>query len=101
MYLIDNILTKEPYNFKIGTPRDEDRRGGHVALQHDTEALRISKCLKEKGVIPDFRYPNVIRLAPIALYTSYYEIWKVVNILKDIMDNKDYLNFENERGTVS
>ena len=101
MYLIDNMLTKEPYNFKIGTPRDEDRRGGHVALQHDTEALRISKCLKEKGVIPDFRYPNVIRLAPIALYTSYYEVWKVVNILKDIMDNKDYLNFENERGTVS
>ena len=44
---------------------------------------------------------HVIKLAPIALYTSYYEVWKAVNILKDIMDNKDYLNFENERGTVS
>lgn len=101
MYLIDNLITDEPYIFKVGSPREESRRGGHVALEHETEAIRINQCLKEKGVVPDFRYPNVIRLAPIALYTSYHEIWQVVRIIKEIMDNKEYLKFESKRGTVA
>lgn len=101
MFLIDNILAKEPYNFTIGTPREKSRRGGHVALEHATEAVRINEALKKRGVIPDFRFPNVIRLAPIALYTSYAEIWKVVQHVKEIMDNKEYENFENKRGSVA
>ena len=101
MFLIDSLLSREPYNFRVGTPRDPRRRGGHVALEHDTEAVRINAALKKRGVIPDFRFPNVIRLAPIALYTSYYEIWQVVQHIKEIMDTREYQNFPRERGTVS
>ena len=101
MFLIDNLLTGEPYNFKIGTPRDPGRRGGHVALEHDSEAIRINSALKKRGVVPDFRFPNVIRLAPIALYTSYHEIWQVVQHIKEIIDSREYEAFPKERGTVS
>ncbi|MGI6703539.1 MAG: kynureninase [Clostridia bacterium] len=101
MFLIDNLLTGEPYNFKIGTPRDPSRRGGHVALEHDSEAIRINSALKKRGVVPDFRFPNVIRLAPIALYTSYHEIWQVVQHIKEIIDSREYEAFPKERGTVS
>lgn len=101
MFLIDSLLSREPYNFRVGTPRDPRRRGGHVALEHDTEAVRINAALKKRGVIPDFRFPNVIRLAPIALYTSYLEIWQVVQHIKEIMDTGEYQNFPRERGTVS
>jgi len=101
MYLIDNMISGEPYNFTIGNPREAEQRGGHVALEHQTDAVRINEALKKRGVIPDFRYPNVMRLAPIALYTSYQDIWNVVQHLKEIMDNREYENFDSKRGTVA
>ena len=84
----------------IGNPVEDFRRGGHVSLEHK-EAARICKALKENGVIPDFRAPNIIRLAPVALYTSYTEVWEVVQILKKIMAEKQYEKFKNEREVVA
>jgi len=86
--------------FSIGNPREDHRRGGHVSLEH-AEAARICKALKANGVIPDYREPNVIRLAPVALYTSYRDVWKAVQILKTIMQEKTYERFENKRGVVA
>jgi len=97
MFLIDKILT--PYGFSIGTPREDNRRGGHVALEHD-DAVRINEALKNSGVIPDFRYPNVIRLAPISLYNTYHEVWRVISIIKNIMDTREYEKYENKRDIV-
>jgi kynureninase len=100
-YLIDLIEHElTDMGFFIGTPREDVQRGGHVSLEHK-EAARICKSLKENGVIPDFRAPNIIRLAPVALYTSYAEVWKVVQILKKIMTEKQYEKFENKRGVVA
>lgn len=86
--------------FSIGNPRADHRRGGHVSLVHP-EAVRICKSLKEKGVIPDFRAPDVIRLAPVALYTAYTELWEAVQQLKWIMEEKDYERHEKKRGVVA
>jgi len=68
MYLIDERLVKYGYSYDI--PTDDAIRGGHVSLVHD-EAYRISFALKAKNIVPDYREPNVIRLAPIALYNTY------------------------------
>ena len=65
------------------------------------DAIRINAALKDSGVIPDFRYPNVIRLAPVALYTSYREVFQVVDIIEDIMVNRKYDNYEGQRGLVA
>ncbi|MCM3116755.1 kynureninase [Neobacillus sp. MER 74] len=86
--------------FTIGNPVEDFRRGGHVSLEH-IEAARICKALKENGIIPDFRAPNIIRLAPVALYTSYTDVWEVVQILKKIMNEKQYEKFKNEREVVA
>ncbi|MGG3450549.1 kynureninase [Domibacillus aminovorans] len=98
MDLIDNELAD--MGFVIGTPREDARRGGHVSLEHK-EAARICKSLKENGIIPDFRAPNIIRLAPVALYTSYEDVWEVVQILKKIIIEKQYEKFKNEREVVA
>lgn len=100
-FLMD-LLEQEVGNmgFIIGNPVEDFRRGGHVSLEHK-EAARICKALKENGVIPDFRAPNIIRLAPVALYTSYKEVWEVVQILKKIMTEKQYEKFKNEREVVA
>ena len=87
-------------DFEIGTPSEDNRRGGHLALEH-AEAARICEALKEKGVVPDFRAPNIIRLAPSPLYTSYVELWRTVRILAEIMSGKLYEEYENKRGVVA
>lgn len=100
-YLMDLIQSElVDFNFTIGNPMEDNRRGGHVALEHP-EAARICKALKENGVIPDFRNPNIIRLAPVALYTSYVEVWESVQILKKIMEKKLYDQFENKREVIA
>lgn len=97
MYLIDQRLL--PYGYGVGNPREDAARGGHVALEHP-EAYRICQALKARGVIPDFREPNVIRLAPVALYNTYTEIYRLVEILETISVGREYEHFSEERALV-
>lgn len=100
MHLIDNVLSRQPYSFEIGTPREAGRRGGHVAVVHE-EGMRISEALRAKGVISDFRPPNFIRIAPVPLYNSYYEVWRIIQLLKEIIDKKEYKKFPRARKRIS
>jgi kynureninase len=92
IYLIQQLISVDPYNYQIATPLEPKRRGGHVSVIHKTESLRIVEALKSRGIIPDHRKPDIIRIAPVALYNTYYEIWQVVQALKEIIDNKEYEN---------
>jgi kynureninase len=98
IYLIDEYLTT--FGFEVGSPRESSRRGGHVALVHE-EAVRINEALKDEGIVPDFRKPNVIRLAPVPLYISYEEVFDVVMALKRIMDHKTYEKYDKKRSVVA
>jgi len=89
-----------PLGFEVGTPRDPDRRGGHVALEHPA-AVRITRALKARGIIPDFRPPNVIRVAPVPLYTRYREVGEVVLALKSIVESGEHLQFPDELAAVT
>ncbi|WP_420913237.1 kynureninase [Indiicoccus explosivorum] len=82
------------------TPAHDAERGGHVAFAHE-EAARICKALKADGVVPDFRAPNIIRLAPVALYTSYEDVEEAISRLARIMEEERYKNFTNERNVVA
>lgn len=100
MYLIDEMLSKEPYNYGIATPREPSRRGGHVGVIH-TEAWKINQALIARGIIPDFRPPNIIRLAPIPLYISYHDVWKVAQHLKSVIDNNEHSDYSDDKSTVT
>lgn len=94
--LVDERLSNE---FTVGTPRERSRRGGHVAIEHPN-AYRISLALKSRGSVVDFRPPNVIRVCPAPLYTSYTDVWDVVEELKNIAESRAYERFE-ERNNVT
>ena len=100
-YMMDLIKYElREMEFSLGNPIEDSRRGGHVFLEHQ-EAARICKALKVNGVIPDFRAPNGIRLAPVALYNTFKEVWETVQILKRIMTDEEYKQFENKREVVA
>ncbi len=94
MHLIDGRLTQSPYDFEVGTPREAERRGGHVALERATDAAQICLAMRARGFTPDYRAPNVIRIAPVALYNSFHEVWRTVDELVNIMKVEDYQRFD-------
>jgi kynureninase len=93
-------LLAPSYGYAIGTPDEPQRRGGHVGVEHK-DGARIAKALKNRGIVPDFREPNVVRLAPIALYTRYIDIWDVVQALKGIIDTGEYMELDEGRNIVA
>jgi kynureninase len=93
-------LTDPPYDFAIGTPREPARRGGHLAVEH-AAAARIARALKARGIIPDFRAPNVVRLAPAPLYTTYHELWRTARALREIVDSGEHLRMADGRDLVA
>lgn len=96
--LADAHLT--PLGFSVVTPREPARRGGHVSLAHP-EAWRICQALKAAGVVPDFRPPDIVRLAPTALYNSYSDCVAAVERLQHIAVTRSYETFPAHRGSVT
>jgi len=100
-YLIELInLELIQFQFKIVSPLEEEKRGAHILLEHE-HAASICKALKSQQIIPDFRAPHYVRFGPVALYNSYYDIWKTVQVLKTIMVEEQYKNFENSREIIA
>jgi len=101
IYLAQNILCNDKYGFKIVTPQNPERRGGHVSLVHKTESFRICEALKAEGIIPDYRLPDIIRIAPVALYNTFEEVWFTIHKIKTIVDDRTYEKFSNTRRGIT
>jgi kynureninase len=68
---------------EIVTPRDPALRGSHVTVRHP-DARAVTERLVERGVVPDFREPDLIRLGLSPLTTSYAELAAATRILVDV-----------------
>ena len=63
-----------------------------MAIAHP-EGWRVCQALRDAGVIPDFRQPDLIRLAPSPLYTSFADCAEAVARLKQLMLTRAYESF--------
>lgn len=84
MELIGAELTGADHGLAIGTPREPGRRGGHVAVEIPSGAAQVCEALIERGIVPDFRPPDVIRFCPSPLYGTFHEVWRTVQILGEV-----------------
>lgn len=66
------------------SPRDPARRGSHISFRHP-HAYAITQALIARGVIGDFRDPDILRLGLTPLYLSHEDVWRAGDILTDIM----------------
>jgi kynureninase len=89
-----------PLGFSIVTPRDHPARGGHLALAH-ADAWRFCQAWKAAGVVPDFRPPDLIRVAPSPLYTSFADCAEAITRLKQIALTRAHENFPATRAQVT
>jgi kynureninase len=79
--LLDEITRARP--LRVITPRDPDRRGCQLSLRiGDGNAADLSRRLRHRhGVIIDHREPDIVRMAPVPLYSTYHDCWRLVDAL--------------------
>ncbi|WP_300529859.1 kynureninase [Maricaulis sp.] len=75
--------------FELVTPRDCRARGSQVSIAHD-QGYAIMQALIDRGVIGDFRAPDILRFGFTPLYTRYRDVADAVDILADIMDQDSW-----------
>jgi kynureninase len=86
--LADEWLT--PHGFRLASPRDADRRGSHVSLEHP-DAWRISQALTGRAkVVCDYRVPDRLRIGPSPLYTRFVEVWDGMDRLRRLVADREH-----------
>jgi kynureninase len=97
--LVDEWLV--PLGFRLGTPREALKRGGHITVHHP-DAKQIANAMRKiSKVIPDFRMPDGIRMAMAPLPTSFVEVWDGLARTRDLVAGGDYQNVPNEGNRVT
>jgi kynureninase len=90
----------ERFGVRVITPREKEHRGGHITLAHPA-AGKLSRALRARGVIPDFRPPDLLRLAPAPLYTSLAECERAIDVLEDVLATGAHDQLPDPNGTVT
>ncbi len=81
-FLLDEVANEK---IKIITPRDKTQRGCQLSIQVKDADKSLFDCITEKGVIADWREPDVIRVAPVPLYNSFKDVWSFAKILEGVI----------------
>ena len=75
------------HGFILASPRDGEVRGSQVSFRHE-EGYAIKQALIARGVIGDFRAPDIVRFGFTPLYTRYVDVWHAAEVLYDIMETR-------------
>jgi len=81
-FILKQVAKETHSNFEIITPAAQDERGTQLSVFLHDYGKALFDYLMSQGVFVDWREPNVIRLAPAPLYTSYVDIFNFGKILK-------------------
>ena len=81
-YLVNEIASD---TIKIITPTNPNERGCQLSLQVKNADKNLHKKLTENNIITDWREPDVIRCAPVPMYTSFEDVYHMVTILESLL----------------
>lgn len=82
-YMIDQKLSGK---VKIITPTDHCQRGCQLSLVVPENGKAVFNALSGRGVVCDWREPDVIRAAPVPLYNTFQDVYRFVEILVEVLD---------------
>lgn len=81
-FILQEISREVSGAFEVITPSNPKERACQLSVFLHGEGRRLFEYLMQNGVITDWREPNVIRLAPVPLYTSYADMYQFGQVLK-------------------
>lgn len=79
------------HGLRIVTPREHARRGSQVCLARDEGAYAIVQALIARGVIGDFRAPDILRFGFTPLYIGHEDVWHAVEHLRQVLASGEWL----------
>lgn len=85
-YLFEQLQTLPKGFVEVFTPEAPEQRGAQLSLKIRNGTKDLVVALRKDGVICDFREPNIIRVAPTALYNSFEDCFHFVEGLKSYVD---------------
>ncbi|MEG8015822.1 kynureninase [Sphingomonas sp. 22R3R2A-7] len=71
------------------SPRDPAQRGSHISFRHP-DAYALTQAMIARGVIGDFRDPDILRLGLTPLYLSHEEVWRAGEILQKVIETGEW-----------
>lgn len=81
-FLIDELKSER---IQVITPRDPIARGAQLSIRVLKSDKSLFRAISDKGVIADWREPDVIRIAPTPMYNSYHDVYRFVEILREFV----------------
>jgi kynureninase len=98
---IDAVEERCGTEVRLASPRQPERRGSHVSFAH-REGYAVMQALIERGVIGDFRAPDLMRFGFAPLYNRYEEVWRAAETIGKVLRTRawDQPRFR-ERGKVT
>lgn len=73
----------------LATPRDPALRGSHVSFVHH-DSFAVMQALIARGVIGDFRAPDILRFGLTPMYVGFADVWNAVDVLRDILSTRSW-----------
>jgi len=79
----------DPLGFDVATPGSPERRGAQVSLRH-ADGLAIVRAVADRGVIGDFRPPDMCRFGLAPLYTRFVDLWDAVERIAEVVETNTH-----------
>ncbi|WP_153503201.1 kynureninase [Cumulibacter manganitolerans] len=89
-----------PLGWRVASPRPAGRRGAHLTLHH-AAAWQVNQALIARGIVPDFRTPDRLRLGMAPLTTSFEDVWAGFDAIREITHQREYERYPAERARVT
>jgi len=78
------------HGLTVASPRDGRERGSQASLRHADGGYAVVQALIARGVIGDFRAPDILRFGFTPLYTRFVDVWDAVEQLRDVMASGEW-----------
>jgi kynureninase len=75
---------------RLVTPREHAARGSQVCLARDDGAYAIVQALIARGVIGDYRAPDILRFGFTPLYLGFEDVWQAVDQLREVLASGEW-----------
>jgi kynureninase len=90
------------HGLTLASPADPARRGSQVSFSHPDAGYPIMQALIARGVIGDFRAPDILRFGFTPLYVRFVDVWNAVEQFVQVLESGEWREARfNQRAAVT